>query len=195
MSDVKFALREERPLRVHRRGPRPLEEGPAASTNSQLPNYDEIADVVAVLPKLRATAPDGVPNEAFQSAPLVMVTQLQKVCTGGRIPSARRGTRLVDVPKTKKAGGGGDQSKRRSVGLETVRRDGTANGEALQKLADGRHPTEVGGDRVALRGEGSASDGLRTPIVFVDAAAAFCSVLRDALWGRSRMPRGTRELF
>ena len=70
--------------------PRPPEEGAAASTNCQPPSYDEIADVVAVLPKLRATAPHGVPNEAFQPAPLVMVTQLespmQKVFLGGPHP-------------------------------------------------------------------------------------------------------------
>ena len=52
--------------------------------------------------------PGGVPNEAFKAAPLVMVSQLvsllQKVYMGGRVPSAWRGTRLVDVPRTKKVG-------------------------------------------------------------------------------------------
>ena len=96
---------------------------------------------------------------------MAMVTQLenllQKVYMGGRIPSAWRGTRLVVVAKTKKAGWGGDQSKRRSVGLETSaakncslyreKKDGNADGEAMQKLADGRHSTEISGDRVARR--------------------------------------------
>ena len=72
--------------------PGPLEEGPAASTNCQSPRYYMTADVVAVLPRLRATAPDGLPNEAFQSAPRVMVTQLEsllwKAFLGGRIPAA-----------------------------------------------------------------------------------------------------------
>ena len=52
------------------------------------------------------------PNEAFQLAPLVMVTKLEcllpKMYMGGRISSAWRGTRLVDVPKTKRAGWRGD---------------------------------------------------------------------------------------
>ena len=52
----------------------------------------KIADVVAILPKWRATGPDGVPNEAVKVAPLVMVSELvtllQKVYTGGRVPSA-----------------------------------------------------------------------------------------------------------
>ena len=37
------------------------------------PSFDEIADVVAILPKWRA---DGVPNEASKAAPMVTVSQL-----------------------------------------------------------------------------------------------------------------------
>ena len=44
---------------------------PVVSTTCKPPSFDEIADVVAILPKWRATAPDGVPNEAFKAAPLV----------------------------------------------------------------------------------------------------------------------------
>ena len=99
------------------------EIGSVVSTTCKPPSFDEIADVVAILPKWRATAPHGIPNEALQSAPLVMVSHLvsllRKVYTGGRVPSAWRGTRLVDVPKTNKAGCRVDQTKRRSVGLET----------------------------------------------------------------------------
>ena len=89
--------------------PSPPEEGLAASTNCQPPSYDEIADVVAVLPKLRRNGSRWRTERGFPIRPLVMVTQLksllQKVKMGGRIPSAWRGTRLVDVPKTKRAGG------------------------------------------------------------------------------------------
>ena len=99
------------------------ERGPVVSTTCKPPSFGETAGVVAMLPKWRATAPDGVPNEALKAAPLVMVTQLvillQKVYMGGRVPSTWRGTRLVDVPKSKKGGWRGDQTKRRFVGLET----------------------------------------------------------------------------
>ena len=58
--------------------PRSPERGPAVSTTCNPPSF-EIADVVAILPKWRATAPDGVPNEAFQSAPQVVVTHLENL--------------------------------------------------------------------------------------------------------------------
>ena len=48
-------------------GPRSPEKGPVVSTTCTPPSYEEIADVAAILPKLRATAPSGVPIEAFGS--------------------------------------------------------------------------------------------------------------------------------
>ena len=82
------------------------------STTCKPPSFDETADVVAILPKWRATGPDGVLNEAFKAAPLVMVSQLvsmlRKVYTGGRVPSAWREGWV-----------GRCSNQRRSVGLET----------------------------------------------------------------------------
>ena len=44
--------------------PRLPEIGSVVSATCKPPSFDEIADVVAILPKWRATASDGVPNEA-----------------------------------------------------------------------------------------------------------------------------------
>ena len=84
---------------------------------------DEIADVVAILPKWRATAPDGVPNVAFEAAPLVMVTQLMSLglmCVG--VAQGRRGVVPVNPvagPSLQRGDGvgpGGDPAMHRGVG-------------------------------------------------------------------------------
>ena len=127
---------------------------------------------------------------------------------GGRIPSAWRGTWLVDVPKTKKAGWGGGQSKRKSVGLETsaakmfsriVRRrmvpQMVEQCRSSQMVGIPRRSAETGSHVVRLFAERQRERTASYALVFVDAVAEFYSVVRDALRGPSRTLRCTRELF
>ena len=118
---------------------------------------EEIADVVCPR-QVKCQAPDGVPNEAFQSAALVMVTQLEdllkEVHMGGRFAAAWCSPRLVELPKSKRW-----RRKRPNVDRWGLRRvpqnfveDFEKDGTALHGFAHGWHPTEIGGDSVT-RGE------------------------------------------
>ena len=109
------------------------------------------------------------------------------------MPSAWRDTRLVDVPKTKKEGWCGDQTKRISVGLGTSvsiffenceKKNGTVDGGAVQELAD----EAFHGDR---RRQGHMSrDCLQrgSTLVFVVAIATFYSM-------RCGIPKRERQIM
>ena len=68
-----------------------------------------------------------------------------------------------------------------------MRRGSTSDGEALQELADGQHSTEDAGSHVVrLFAERQRERRALYAFVFVDAVAAFYSVVRDPLCGPER---------
>ena len=78
-------------------GPRLPEIGSVISTKCRPPGFDEVADVVAILPKLRATAPDDVPNEAR------LETTASKICS--RTVKRKTVPQMVERGRSSQMGG------------------------------------------------------------------------------------------